>query len=380
MSLMFTTRDRTRGIACGLIALLWGGSGLALAQSETSTDAASAWDASEAGASRAETQWLEAETEPQPASLTLYFENDGSFVGPRSNSDRHYTSGQGLSVAWHENGGNDIADALNLPSDGTAVGLTLVQQIFTPDGIGDVVLDPDDRPYAGFLFLGGFWQREYQDVFDHVQLDIGVVGPSSLGEQAQEWIHDLIDDTDPNWIDQLGDEFAFNLTLRRKWRLDLWEQAVAGESSSFSPQTWGLQLIPEVGVDVGNVYRRANAGGTLRFGFNLPDDFGPPRLMDPGSATGGPVEGLSTYVFARGLGRYVEWNTFIEGSNERDPSQSVSLQPWVGEIGGGFAVDWRRGNWSLSAAYQQTYLSQEFEEQTTDDSFGSIALRARYEF
>ncbi|MEM1028669.1 MAG: lipid A-modifier LpxR family protein, partial [Planctomycetota bacterium] len=148
----------------------------------------------------------------------------------------------------------------------------------------------------------------------------------------------------------------------------------------FAPGVWGLQLIPEVGLDVGNVYRRVNAGGTLRFGFNLPDDFGPARLTDPGSATGQPVQGLSTYAFVKGIGRYVEWNTFIEGSNERNPSRSVSLEPWVGEIGGGFAVDWRRGNWTFSATYQQLYFSREFEEQTTDDGLGAIALRALYEF
>ncbi|MEM6853401.1 MAG: lipid A deacylase LpxR family protein [Planctomycetota bacterium] len=317
---------------------------------------------------------------PKPASLSLFFENDGTFTRPNHNSDRHYTSGQGFAIARHQNGGDAIADTLGLSADGTAVGLTLVQQIFTPDNIGPALPDPNDRPYAGYLYLGGYWQREKDDVFDHVELDLGVVGPSSLAEPAQEWIHDLFDEPDPNWTTQLGDEFAYNLTLRRKWRMTLWGEAGFEPGAEFAPGVWGLQLIPEVGLDVGSVYRRVNAGGTLRFGFNLPDDFGPARLTDPGSATGQPVQGLSTYAFVKGIGRYVEWNTFIEGNNERNPSRSVSLEPWVGEIGGGFAVDWRRGNWTFSATYQQLYFSREFEEQTTDDGLGAIALRALYEF
>ena len=316
----------------------------------------------------------------KPASLALFFENDGTFTRPNHNSDRHYTSGQGFAIARHQNGGDAIADALGLSADGTAVGLTLVQQIFTPDNIGPALPAANDRPYAGYLYLGGYWQREKDGVFDHVELDLGVVGPSSLAEPAQEWIHDVFDEPDPNWTTQLGDEFAYNLTLRRKWRMMLWGEAGFEPGAEFAPGVWGLQLIPEVGLDVGNVYRRVNAGGTLRFGFNLPDDFGPARLTDPGSATGQPVPGLSTYAFVKGIGRYVEWNTFIEGSNERNPSRSVSLEPWVGEIGGGFAVDWRRGNWTFSATYQQLYFSREFEEQTTDDGLGAIALRALYEF
>lgn len=319
-------------------------------------------------------------TSPKPASLSLFFENDGTFTRPNHNSDRHYTSGQGFAVARHQHGGDELADRLGVSADATALGLTLVQQIFTPDNIGPAFPDPDDRPYAGYLYLGGYWQREKNNVFDHVELDLGVVGPSSLAEPAQEWIHDLSNDPDPDWTTQLGDEFAYNLTLRRKWRMTLWGEAGVEPGAEYQPAAWGLQLIPEVGLDVGNVYRRVNAGGTLRFGFNLPDDFGPARLIDPGSATGQPVQGLSTYAFVKGIGRYVEWNTFIEGSNERNPSRSVSLEPWVGEIGGGFAVDWRRGNWTFNATYQQIYFSREFEEQTTDDGLGAIALRVLYEF
>ncbi|MEM6459150.1 MAG: lipid A deacylase LpxR family protein [Planctomycetota bacterium] len=329
---------------------------------------------------------VEEPSRTNPPSFTLYFENDGTFVRPNGNTDRHYTSGQGFSFAWHRTGGDALAEALDLPAEGTAAGLILAQQIFTPSRL-DLAFPPtDDRPYAGYLFLGGFWQRQFRGTLDHVQLDVGVVGPSSGAEAVQEWVHDIFAEVDPDWRTQLGDEVAVNFTYRRKWRIDLWTSELmtlddgVTPRSVYRPQRWGWQLIPEVGLDVGTVYRRAHVGAATRFGFNLPDDFGPARLTDVGSATGRPVDGLSTYAFVKATTRYVEWNTFIEGSYQRDPSPAVSLEPFLSEFAGGFAVDWRRGNWLFGVDYTQTFFTREFEEQTTNDVLGSLAVRARYEF
>ena len=308
-----------------------------------------------------------------PVSFTAYYENDGAFLRPIDNTDRHYTSGQAIAWAWHENGGDAIADGLGLTSDGTALGFVLAQQIYTPEDIAAVVPDPDDRPYTGYLYLGTFWQREHQDVLDHVELQVGVTGRSSLAEKSQEIIHDLIDDVDPTWNNQLDSEFAINLTYRRKWRQDL------GQTDFFgTPTDW--QLIPRFELDVGTVRRRVSVGTDLRVGVNLPDDFGAARFVDLGSATGSPVKGLSNYVFVRAVGRYVEWDTFIEGSNYRDPSAGVPLEPFVGEVGAGFAVEWRRNNWVFNATYLQTFFSKTFEGQDEIDGLGSISLRAIYEF
>ncbi|MEO1235958.1 MAG: lipid A deacylase LpxR family protein [Planctomycetota bacterium] len=314
-----------------------------------------------------------ADPKPSPVSFTVFFENDGTFVRPNENTDRHYTSGQGISVAFHENGGEKVIDALGLPHDGTAFGFVLGQQIFTPEVITEAIPDPDDRPFAGYLFLGTFFQREHNNVLDHLQLDLGITGASSLAETAQEWIHDITGDPDPDWSSQLESEFAFNVTYRRKWRVDL------GRTVAYNtPLDW--QLIPRFEVDVGTVLRRVSVGTDLRVGVNLPDDFGAARFIDPGSATGKPLKGVSHYAFVRVIGRYVEWNTFIEGSNYRNPSPAVSLEPFFGEAAAGVAIEWRRHNFVFNATYLQSIFTREFEEQTTTDGLGSFSLRAIYEF
>jgi hypothetical protein len=248
--------------------------------------------------------------------------------------------------------------------------------MYTPDNI-DEPPAPDDRFYAGYLYLGGFWQRQHGDAFDHVQLDVGVVGPSSGAEAVQEWVHDVSDVQDPDWSDQLEDELVVNLTYRRKWRLDVGSPA---SENGYALDELHWQAIPEVGFDVGSVYRRAHAGVTLRGGVNLPDDFGPTRLTDIGSSAGRSVRGVSGYGFVQAVGRVVEWNTFIDGSNTRDPSPSLDAEPLVAEVGVGFAIEWRRGNWVAGINYRVAYLSDEFEEQTTTDFLGSASVRVLYEW
>ncbi len=311
-------------------------------------------------------------------SFTIFYENDGSFLRPASSSDRHYTSGQGFSVAWHRDGADGLADALGLDHDGTAFGFSVVQQMFTPRDISVNPPPMNDRPYAGYLYLGTYVQRQSNNQFDHLELDVGVVGPSSGAEFNQEWIHDFFDQVDPNWETQLGDELAINLNYRHKWRIDL--HPALPPDAAVDPRAWRWQLIPEVGLDVGTVYRRAHAGATLRLGFNLPDDFGPGRLVEPGSATGQPIRGLSTYGYIKAVGRYVEWNTFIEGSYSRNPSRAVSLQPWLGELTAGFAVDWQYNRWVCNVAYGQTFRTREYESQPTTDGFGHVAFRLQYSF
>ncbi len=324
----------------------------------------------------------------KPVSLTIFFENDGAFVRPNHNSDRHYTSGEALHIAGPLTPIDDTAPRLT-PSSRDAAGFVFVQQIFTPNDITDPTPDRDDRPYAGYLYGGLFYQRQHYnlngvDTLDHVELDLGIVGPSSLAEEAQSEIHRLTDDPDPQgWDTQLADEPQVQLNLRRQWRIDLLDAPLNPTAPGESPGWFndvGLQLIPEASLDIGTAKRRANAGAFFRVGTNLPDDFGPTRLTVPRSAAGVPVRGLSQYLFAGVVGRYVEWDTLLDGSYASDPSRSVDREPWQAEATFGAAIEWDEGPWNFRFTYSQTYLTREFEEQTTDDGYGTIAVTFTYRF
>ncbi len=304
-------------------------------------------------------------------------ENDGTeFIKPNHSTDRHYTSGQKIDFAWQPDWARKAANALPFwdrtnETTTAAFGVSAALLIFTPANLDINPPDPDDRPYAGWLYAGLYFQRARDltpriGTFEHIEVDLGVVGPSSLAEEAQREIHRIINDDQPEgWDHQLKDEFAINVMYRRKLRLRLEEQ---GDKDKLR---WGLDFIAEGGFDVGTVYRQGVLGATFRFGQNLPDDYGPARIADVGAATGRRRgDRFAWYLFARVQGRAVEHNIFLDGNTWRD-SRSVSKEPLVGELHvGGVIVLFEH----LEIGYSQTFLTDEFKSQSSDDSFGAWTI------
>ncbi len=313
----------------------------------------------------------EAVEESSPFTVTLYWENDGSILKRNNGQDRHYTNGSAVTFAHQPDWVRGFAETATLGEsfDQTAAGYIFGQLIFTPENTAARRLLRKDRPYAGYLFGGVYVQRANGQIFDHAQLDIGVVGPSSWAEQAQKNIHDWLDLDEPKgWDNQLADEVTAQLTLRRKWRVDM--DAVRVGDSQLSQQ-----LIPQVELAAGSVYRHVSTGATWRVGHNLPDDFGPGRLGDVAAATGGPTQGGGGYGFIRVAGRVVEHDLFLEGNSYKN-SHGVDAQTLVGEIQAGIEAYYHYDGWRLGAGYSQTFVSEQFEGQDGSDSFGALTLSA----
>jgi len=114
-------------------------------------------------------------------------------------TDRHYTQGIKLSYVGAD---GRVPDWLETLSEGFCPlgfekrtdrwGLAVGQNIFTPSDITIPELQPDDRPYAGWLYLGFIWQRrgytaEWLPTLESFELQLGIIGPESLAEQSQTW-------------------------------------------------------------------------------------------------------------------------------------------------------------------------------------------------
>ncbi|NRA31060.1 MAG: lipid A deacylase LpxR family protein, partial [Parvularculaceae bacterium] len=150
------------------------------------------------------------------ATWSFTWENDGFF-----GSDQNYTSGLRLSYL----SGNSEIDpmgewvakrVLGLSTDPSRLrvrkGVSIGQEIFTPED-GDVVEPlPDQHPYAGYLYLRFTRLIEQVDRVDQVAVELGVVGPSALGRQAQDSVHDFFDrERFLGWDNQIADTPAVNL-------------------------------------------------------------------------------------------------------------------------------------------------------------------------
>lgn len=296
--------------------------------------------------------------------MSLYLENDSRRFKPNHATDRHYTHGtkfvyltqpqwEWLSdfSKWH------FADA-DQPVD-TAVGFFLGQNIYTPDHVEEPAKrNDDDRVFAGWLYTGMFAQRATDRLLDHLELNVGVIGPSSKAEQVQKAIHDLLDSDEPiGWDEQLSDELAVDLSFMRKHRL---------QEGWFKP-TQSTDFIAEYGFTVGSVHRHAEAGLTVRYGFNLGNTFGPARMALPSgiSTLRKDKTAQSGYFFARATGRAIEYNRFLTG---------LDHEPLMAEFQIGAVYQYKK----LEFGYSQTFFTKEFEEQSGKDSFGAFTLSWKF--
>lgn len=289
-----------------------------------------------------------------------------------SGTDRHYTNG--LRAVWLSSEGGTpewalrLADAVPLFPAGAVrrYGLSLGHSIFTPFDTESREPLPDQRPYAGWLYGGIGFVSDTGQRLDYLELQVGIVGPSAGGEMVQNEWHSLIGVKEARgWRNQLKDEPALQLAYERKVRA--WRTVTTNGFSA--------DITPHVGVMLGNVMTSAAAGATVRFGMDLPQDYGPPRIRPglTGSTYFVPGGPRGWYVFAGIEGRAVARNIFLDGNTFRD-SHSVSKLPLVGEIQAGVAVTLGEAR----LAYTHVLRSHEYRGQRNPDSFGSFSLSLQF--
>ena len=241
--------------------------------------------------------------------------------------------------------------------------LSIGQNIYTPKNTAASQLIPEDRPYAGWLYLGfGVVANQGSKRYDKLELEIGMVGPASLSRNVQTFWHSLFGLNVPQgWDHQLDNEPGAVLYYEQARRFD--RQNVL----------FGLEfdVIPHFGGSLGNVLTHAAAGFTVRLGSGLVEDFGPPRIRPslPGSGYFHPGGGFNWYLFAGVEGRAVLRNIFLDGNTFSD-SHSVDKKLFVGDLQAGLAA--QLGRFRLT--YTQIFRTREFEGQDSADIFGSLSL------
>ena len=309
--------------------------------------------------------------------VTLYTENDKYFAG----SDRHYTNGFKLSFLGDTNlkDSPDFVQAVahfipTLPEKTAAqqdyrVGVAIGQNIYTPTDIHTPTPDPTDRPYAAWLYGAFTFQaRDPQhDLLRVVELDVGIVGPSAIGEEIQNGVHTLMHIPHAlGWSHQLHDEPGIVLA---------WEHRHGLKRTSFAESNLGGDLLGHYGLSLGNVDTSARVGLMLRAGWRLPLDFGPDLIRAAGGDLA-PAEHTSFYFFGGAETRAVGRNIFLDGNTWHD-RPSVDKRPLAADFNVGFVLRFPAHCGILSGlqiAYTENYRTKEFYGQAQRDVFGSIAL------
>lgn len=278
--------------------------------------------------------------------------------------DKHYSQGINVSLLWPDHAVPWVLTPLSkIPAWGitdrtTQLGVGIGQCMFTPEDIESTAVIKDDRPYAGWLYLGlmrqtrGTWFAGLP-ARDDFELDLGVVGPSSLAGNTQTWYHDLINVPEANgWDNQINDEFAFAIMDERS--VVLWEHGRNDELRT--------QFVPHFGGCLGNYQTFCDFGAEMRFGHNFFDGF---------SKSYEPTWGWC--VFIGSTGRVVLWDTTLDGNTFKS-SQSVDKVPFVADLRVGFLLELKRVEFSFTYVYR----TPEFRDQDVNDAFGSLNVSYRF--
>lgn len=305
-------------------------------------------------------------------SVTAYWDDDGTFTNLVNDTDRYYSSGQGIELGFRFNAPDDLAARLapgwEAPRFG--LGLSLKQHIYTAEDILDPNPPADDHPYGGYLALGLAFQRSDAHRHDHLQLDLGIIGQNSGAEALQEFVHNSYpDQEDPaGWATQLPNELTINLTYDRTWRTD---KADLG----------GLEfdMLPAAGFDAGTVFVRARAKATVRLGMALPDDFGPASFLGhkdhTARAFGDPDRNWSLYAYTTVGADAVARNAFIDGTLFAD-SRSTDAEALVARLTTGIVARYK----FIEFGWAQTWESKTFESQPNGQTWGSWVLNCQWQF
>ncbi|HEY8385709.1 MAG TPA: lipid A deacylase LpxR family protein [Porticoccaceae bacterium] len=301
------------------------------------------------------------------STFSLIYENDIF-----SSSDGHYTNGVRLSwipgssetPVWAEN----IARRIPFfPQEGQVLhGYSFGQNMYTPSDIE--LEDPplDERPYAGWLYATIGLAVETGRQLDQVMLTVGMVGPASLAEKTQKLVHKMVGSDEPQgWDTQLRNELGVMVGWQRNWRAWVATNMLGNQ----------FDIAPHVGATVGNIHTYANAGITLRYGDNLPLDYGPPRIQPGviGTSSYIPRPGLGWYLFAGVEGRAVARNIFLDGNSFRS-SRSVDREKLVGDLQVGAVLVWDK----VRLSYTHVFRTREYKTQDRSDDFGSLALSYQF--
>jgi len=346
--------------------------------------------------------------------VTVRLEND-IFAG----SDQNYTSGITFAAVSHDLVGRLKTECMPAPvrlhaelikwldsdywlnprntSHSQNVVVKFGQSIYTPKDFSRTDLIPDDRPYAGLLYVGMSWNRRKHgaqnstDLLDTREIVLGVIGPMSLAEESQNQVHaERGIDQFLGWRHQLHNEPALQLALDRKFK--------RYRSADIDTSGFSTDAIRSVGVRLGNIETSATLGIEGRIGWNLPNDFGTypikpgaenrapalARAVDlNGAAQSVPAEPVpgkmrtGVHLFSTLEAKYVAHDFSLDGNLFRS-SHSVTRRPWLAQAGIGISAQGQVAGRSVKLAVMHIFRTREFEQQARNPAYGSIALSLEF--
>ena len=308
---------------------------------------------------------------------TLYWENDSFGIGRKS--DRFYTQGAKVSFLispknnpdWLKvrNGAFHLREAFckhfcdSNKQWKESVSFVFGQNFYTPENILKAEPQPDDHPWAGYLYTGfaeSIVDENTQRDLHYLEGQVGVLGPAAGAHATQYTIHIRFgfSDKDPQgWPNQFKNEPAFNFLYLRAHR--------------FGNDT--LDFVPQAGGTLGTIQTSLIAGATTRLGWHISGfPVSTIRFAVTPNENNLPHK-VEAYVFAGAEERWVPFNAVLDGGFFRNGPKANGPKRFVDDLKVGAAFRIR----ALRLTYTVVDRGKEFETppgHVARQRFGSWAL------
>jgi len=289
-------------------------------------------------------------------SFTYSMENDAIV-----DTDYGYTHGANLNAVFAIS--NNVLDI-------THISLSYNQQMYTPADLGESDVIKNDRPYAGYEYIGVDLHKASRDNLDSVMFQIGNVGPASRMEELQGNVHDYLGIIHAKgWHNQLPDKLIYQVNYIHKWRI-------------VTPNIFSLDsvFIPYAGANLGTASVKATLGSQYRIGFNVPRNFGVGTMNEGGYISIPRDKNIfntvkSNWTFCLNLsagGNLVYRDIFLDDWYDLQRNNFNAYGSY------GVTLRYRR----LSIDYSLIYYSKEYEQRglyKPYKGYGSIILTYNFE-
>lgn len=284
--------------------------------------------------------------------ISVVFDNDIF-----NNTDYYYTNGVKISFISPSASNTPLNRILigKKNADIDLYGFILKQNIYTPTNPDIEDISFGDRPFSAFLTIGQI--RNSYDISNRLaiksNINVGVLGPASLGGAVQSSIHNI----EPiGWNNQIQNNIVV-------------DYAVEIEKGIISNNNLELNLI--AGANIGTLFNNAYGGAYFRFGNFTPvyRNILPAKSNDKRSK-------FQYWFFISGSTTIVGYDATLQGGLFNRKSQYTlgnnEINRLVARASAGLAIYYK----SIGVELQNHYLSPEFKN-AYDFRWGRIKITVR---
>lgn len=285
-------------------------------------------------------------------SFAVDFRND-LWTNPQT--DRYLTNVVGVKIKH-----DDLYDFVSffLPEHDADHFITRIQQdMYTPEDIEAFAPDPNDRPYAGHVFVEITKVRLEGDFHHYTTIQVGIIGPAALAAETQQLVHDWTGSTEANgWAFQLENELGINV-----------RKLLGKKSLLYERGDIRLTNITYGSLSLGNVNISARAGSKFTFGFNPPENGSLYGLVNAPK-----YNPWSAYLEANIYADVVARDIFIDGNSSWfGNSTELERKDFVQRLDKALVIRYK----NFYLRFSQSFISEQFRTQNGRHQFGQVLFQ-----